>query len=99
MVTNTATGVTRSMTANGKGEYRIANLQPGIYKVSITAAGFAPFQADIVTVTVGSVTDLAPKLGVGGTQEKVVVTDEAPRSTCRTTQQPITMTHGAARRL
>jgi hypothetical protein len=78
MVTNAATGVTRKTTGSDKGEYRVSELEPGVYSVAISADGFSTYQADLVTVTVGSISNVSPKLTVGSTSEKVEVTDEAP---------------------
>src|SRR6185369_5847388 len=39
---NTATNVRFTGVTNATGEYRIGNLPPGPYQVSVTATGFAP---------------------------------------------------------
>jgi hypothetical protein len=77
-VTNQATGAVRTVTAGKSGDYRIADLEPGVYSAAITADGFKTAQVDIITVTVGSVATVAPKLTIGSANEKVEVTDQAP---------------------
>jgi hypothetical protein len=39
-ITNTETGVSYKTVTNGQGEYRISNLSPGRYDISVTAQGF-----------------------------------------------------------
>ena len=74
----TDTGVTRTTKSNGSGEYRISDLAPGVYKATFVSDGFKTKQEDGVTVTVGSLSTVSPKLDVGSVSDKVEVTDEAP---------------------
>jgi hypothetical protein len=78
-IKSTETGATKTVKSNSKGEYRVDNLTPGSYTVSFAADGFEGYQADAVTVTVGNVASLSPKLKTGSVNDKVVVTDEAPQ--------------------
>jgi hypothetical protein len=78
-VTNAATGVERSITTNKVGEFRVPELEPGVYTVTVTAPGFETLQQDLVTVTVGSVSNVSPKLVVGSVNDKIEVTDETPQ--------------------
>jgi len=77
-VVSTETGTTRTVKSNSNGEYRISDLEPGVYKVTFVADGFKTKQEDSVTVTVGSISPLSPKLDVGSVSDKVEVTDETP---------------------
>lgn len=76
-VKNTATNASRTATTNENGQYRILQLQPGFYEVSITAANFKTSVVQSVQVQVGqsSATDVA--LEVGGQSETVTVTSTA----------------------
>ncbi len=76
-VTNTDTGVVRTVKSNSSGEYRVPELEPGTYSATFTADGFAPYQESGITVTVGSVSNIAPQLKVGSVSDKVEVTDES----------------------
>ncbi len=58
------------------GYFRIGQLQPATYTVTINAEGFAPYKAENVIVSVGSLTPLLAHLTIGNT-ETVDVTDEA----------------------
>jgi hypothetical protein len=77
-VVNAATGEIRSVTTSSNGEYRISDLPPGVYTVTVTAAGFETYKADNVPVAVGTLSDIAPKLTVGNVAQTVEVTDETP---------------------
>src|ERR1035437_3087524 len=77
-VTSANTGLTRAAKSNASGEYLVPELEPGTYTATFTADGFATYQANTITVTVGSVANVSPVLKVGSVTEKVEVTDEAP---------------------
>jgi hypothetical protein len=78
-VRNNGTNAETTITADGSGLFRANKLQPGTYTVSVSQQGFAAFKAEQVIVQVGSVTEISPRLKVGGTSETVEVTAEAPQ--------------------
>src|ERR1051326_2494268 len=78
-VHNNGTNAEQTITSDASGYYRVTGLQPGSYTVNISSGGLAPFKAAQVVVSVGSVTDLSPRLGVGGTTETVEVTADVPQ--------------------
>jgi len=84
-VRNEGTNKETSGTTDSEGRFRIVQLQPGSYTVTITAPGFAPYTQSNVVVEVGRVTNINAELSVGGTQATVEVTAEAP--VINTTQQ------------
>jgi hypothetical protein len=59
---NTATGSQSQMLCDRNGNFRFAELAPGIYSVRVSAPGLAAWKMDRVIVEVGRVTLLAPKL-------------------------------------
>ena len=67
-----------SATTDDQGRFRINNLQPGIYAVTINAAGFGPYSQPQVVVEVGRVTELDVALTIGAVTGSVEVTGEAP---------------------
>jgi carboxypeptidase family protein len=79
VVHNNGTNAEKSAVTNDSGYYRVINLAPGTYTVTIKQPGFAPYKAQEVIVQVGSVTDISPRLAVGVTTETVEVTAEAPQ--------------------
>lgn len=74
-----------TVTSDDEGRFRIVQLQPGNYTVSVTATGFNPFSQQKVVVEVGRVTSIEIPLGVTGSTETIEVTSEAP--VINTTQQ------------
>lgn len=72
-VNQKATGFERSTTTQGDGSFRVTQLTPGNYDVSVTATGFKRTVVDSVTVQVGSSTALDIDLTVGGVGETVEV--------------------------
>src|SRR5947207_3301615 len=62
-----------------QGRFRIVNLEPGTYTVTINSAGFSPYAQEKVIVEVGLVTDINATLSVGPVQGGTVeITSEAP---------------------
>src|SRR6476660_10565499 len=49
-VKNTGTNKEDSATTDDSGRFKVANLQPGIYSVTVNAAGFSPTTQDNVVV-------------------------------------------------
>ena len=76
--TSKDSGVARTAKANSQGEYRLAELPPGVYTVTYTADGFDLAQQDNVVVTIGSLSNVSPKMTVGSVTSKVEVSDESP---------------------
>ena len=69
---------------NSDGEYRILQLPPGTYTVSVEASGFGKTDAPDISVTVGQARDLPITLKVSGGQTVVEVnTDPALVETTR----------------
>jgi hypothetical protein len=75
---NTATGVTREVTADAAGFYTAPNLLPGNYEVRFSAAGFSTEVNGGVSLTVGAQQVLNASLRVGQISQTVTVTSEAP---------------------
>ncbi len=73
-VRNQATNVTRTAVTNDRGEYRIANLQPGLYEVRIELEGFKRLVSSDNEVTVGEIRTLDATLEVGDITEMLTVT-------------------------
>ncbi len=77
-VRNNGTNATQTLSTDDSGFFRALQLQSGEYTVHIEAPGFAAYEAPKVTVSVGSLTNVEPKLGAGGTSEVVEVSADAP---------------------
>src|SRR3982075_612312 len=84
-IKNEATGEIREVTTNGDGIYSAPNLLPGLYEVSVTAAGFKKLIQPAVTLTVGAQRELNLSLKPGQTTEVVQVRDTPPNVETTTT--------------
>jgi hypothetical protein len=75
---NVDTGIERSTTTTAEGLYRIPNLAPGNYDVSVQKAGFAKALAKGIHVSVGDLRDVNFKLALGTVATEVRITAETP---------------------
>jgi outer membrane receptor protein involved in Fe transport len=85
-VKNVATSVERSAQTGETGQYIIPGLNPGIYDVTVTSAGFSKFLAR-VEVTVGGRTPLDPQLSVSNQATTVEVVAEGGTAINTQTQE------------
>lgn len=76
--TNTATGLSRSVVANGYGGYRIDYLPVGSYRLIAEAPGFMRFVQQNLVLTVDQTLTVNVKLAVGTQTQTVTVTDAPP---------------------
>ena len=67
-LTGVETGVRRSTEANESGIYRFDAVDPGVYNLDVTQAGFRPFLASGIGVGANRVTTFDPKLEVGAAE-------------------------------
>lgn len=73
VVSNDAQGLTRNLKTNDSGVFTAPALTPGSgYKVTVTAPGFAPYEAKDLTLQVGQNVNLDATLSVGQTSTTVV---------------------------
>jgi hypothetical protein len=77
-VTNVGTNQTRTTVTGDDGYYSVPLLQPGQYQVKGTLTGFKTFLRDGLTVTVESTSRVDIRLVVGGLEESVTVSADAP---------------------
>lgn len=74
-LSSAATGFTRTVTSNGSGEYTITDVEPGTYKVTVTAPNYKSFVATGVQVNVATSNTVNAQMQIGGTSETVTVED------------------------
>ena len=72
-VKSVATGVERSATTDGEGVFTVANLQPGLYEITMQVPGFAPATRR-AQVTVGAKLSLEMALSIQPQQEAITIT-------------------------
>jgi len=84
-VRNVETNKEDSATSDDSGRFKVPNLQPGRYAVTVNSTGFSTASQENVVVEVGRETSLEIALAVGQVTGTVDVTAEAP--VINTTQQ------------
>ncbi len=73
VITNKATGFTRTVTADSAGRYSILNVPAGTYDLVITAAGFRRHTRTDVQVAINTVSRVDARLELGAVTEQVTV--------------------------
>ena len=77
-VKNLGTNKEDTSTTDDTGRFKVPNLQPGLYSVTVNSSGFSPMTVDNVTVEIGRETTIEVALAVGPVTGTVDVTAEAP---------------------
>lgn len=77
-VVNNATNAATSLKSDGNGYFKVPQLPPGNYTVTVAAAGFETFKELNVIVVVNEVTEVSPHMVTGAATTNVEVTGEAP---------------------
>ncbi len=85
-LTNEATGISRDALTSESGDYSFVEVTPGTYTVQFELAGFKKNVQKGVIVDVNQVVTLNSTLQIGGSQEVVDVTSEAPQVDTTSTQ-------------
>src|SRR5262249_50828285 len=75
---NVATGIVRSADVDSSGTYYFAELQPGVYTVTVSATGFAKASFENVRVDANAVRRVDARLKVASATQEVTVTAAAP---------------------
>ena len=74
---NDATGIETTTKSTATGEYRLSNLPPGTYTVTVSASGFTKTQIRAVTIALSKTATTNIKLDVGTNVETVEVSASA----------------------
>lgn len=69
---------TRSTVTDGTGQYRLVDLRPGVYTITMTLPGFSTVKRDGIELTVGFTATINAELRVGSVEETVTVTGATP---------------------
>ena len=77
-VKNVETAISTTTTTKAEGLFDIPNLQPGNYEVLVTAPGFSTLLRKGIVLNVGQELILNLNMQVGGVNQQVTVTAEAP---------------------
>jgi hypothetical protein len=76
-ITDARLGVNRTTTSNETGFFRIDSIAASIYTVHVEASGFTSWEQPDLTLQVGEIRALTPKLTVGSATTNVTVTAAA----------------------
>lgn len=87
---NTDTGVVKQLATNSVGLYDAVSILPGHYTITFTKEGFDRIVHSGINLEVGQIS-VDAQLTVGGTQQAVEVTAEAPLLQTETAQQETTL--------
>jgi len=74
VLTNTKTGIKQESASNATGNYRIANVTPGTYTVSVSKSGFATAKSAAFDLSVNQTADLNFTLQLGTADSTIDVT-------------------------
>ena len=77
-VTQTDTGLTRTVVTDGEGAYQITNLPTGPYRLEVALQGFRTYAQTGIVLQVGATPTLNVALGLGDFAETVTVEAAAP---------------------
>ena len=77
-VSNVATGIVRTTVSNDVGIFRVPDLVPSVYEVTVSAAGFATRRLTNIELTVGAQQVLNVALTTAGVSTTVEVSSAAP---------------------
>ena len=92
ILTNIDTGIERTGTTDGMGEFRFFVLPPGSYELKITSAGFGTLTRRPVQVTIGQTVIADGELQPAAIQQEVLVQEELPPIEPEKMQQSDTIT-------
>ena len=77
-VRNTETNDTRETATSAEGRFRVPQLAPGSYEVTISKAGFSKYVRGPIVLRLGNDAELNVKLEVASVTETISVTTDAP---------------------
>ncbi len=77
-VTNVNTGISRTTASDSQGHYRVGELQPGTYQVTVAIQGFSKETRKDIVLMVGQELSLNFTLELGAVEQEVTVTGSAP---------------------
>jgi hypothetical protein len=68
----------RAATTDGSGQYRIIDLRPGTYSLTVTLPGFITVKREGIELTGSQTLTIPIEMKVGGLEETITVTGESP---------------------
>ena len=81
----------RSAASDGTGQYRVEDLRPGAYTVTITLQGFSTFKREGIELTGSFTATINAELRVGTLAETITVTGETPVVDVQSAKREVTL--------
>ena len=81
----------RSAVTDGTGQYRIEDLRPGVYTLTVSLTGFSTFKREGIELSGTFTATINADLKVGGVAETITVTGETPVVDVQTAAREITL--------
>src|SRR4029077_14564913 len=81
----------RSAASDGTGQYRVEDLRPGAYTVTITLQGFSTFKREGIELTGSFTATINAELRVGALAETITVTGETPVVDVQSAKREVTL--------
>ena len=78
LVTHQGSGTFRQVVSNADGSYFVTGILPGPYRITADLTGFKKYERPDVLLTVGNTATLDITLAVGGLEESITVSGQAP---------------------
>jgi hypothetical protein len=89
----------RTAVTDGSGQYRITDLPPGIYSVTYMLPGFSRVVREGLTLSGSGAITIDVELRVGGVEETLTVTGEAPVVDVQTTRREMVLSNDVVQSL
>lgn len=82
----------RTVTTDDAGQFRVVDLRPGVYTVTLTLSGFSAVRREGIELTANFTASINVELRVGSLEESITVTGESPVVDVQSSQQQLVMT-------
>ena len=89
----------RTAVSDGRGQYRITDLLPGVYDVTFALAGFRTIQRRALQITGSGVITVGAEMSLGALEETITVTGETPLVDTQSTRRESVLTAETLRTL
>ena len=89
----------RTAVTDGTGQYRVINLPPGPYSLTITLQGFTTVRREGLELTASAVTTVDVEMRLGSVEETITVTGETPIVDVQSANRGVTLTSDVVNQL
>jgi hypothetical protein len=90
---------TRTAVTDGSGQYRLVNLPPGTYALTLSLPGFVTVRREELQLTAAAVTTINVEMRLGSVEETVTVTGATPIVDVQSANRGVTLTSDVVNQL